>query len=73
MGERDDEVRLLAAAQLFDELTQALDARRIHSPKFRWWLASARPDIGYANDGYFHAMLFERDRSGNRRLPVAMS
>src|ERR1039457_464603 len=66
MGERDDEVRPLAAAQLFDELAQALDARRIHSPEFRRRLTSAGPDIGHADDGYFHALPLKRYCGGEQ-------
>ena len=60
MGERDDEVRLLAVAQLFDEFAQALDASRIHASEFRRRLTSAGTDIGHADDGYFHALPLER-------------
>ena len=66
MGERYYEIRPLAAAQLLDELAQALDAGRIHSSEFRRRLTFASADVGQAYDGYFHALTLQRDRSGEQ-------
>jgi hypothetical protein len=64
MSQSHHEIRPLATAQLFYEIAQPLDARRIHPSEFRRRLSSACADVGHAHDGYLHALPLERDRGG---------
>jgi len=63
------EIGLFTAAQLIDEIAQALDPARIHAAKFRRRLPFAGTDVSQADDYYLYPLPLKRNRGREQTFP----
>ena len=68
VGEGDDDIGLLARANLFDVVAEALHAARVHAAEIGRRLAAAGADVGDAENDRLHALPVDRHRGGKEAL-----
>ena len=73
MGDRHDEVGPFPGAQLLDEIAQALDPGRVHSPELRRRLTPAGSNIGDADERHFYPLPLESERGSKEAFAADLS